>query len=105
MIPPAAPTNFAFLREHDEQLLRLGLLAEKYFPDDPNTSLLKLRQFAELLAQLTAAHCAQFASPEESQYELVRRLQDGGYLPREVAQLFGEVRRTGNSANHALADD
>jgi type I restriction enzyme R subunit len=31
------------------------MLAEKYFPDDPNTCLLKLRQFAELLAQLLAA--------------------------------------------------
>lgn len=36
-------TNFAQLAEHDEQLLRLGLLAERYFPEDPNTSLLKLR--------------------------------------------------------------
>ena len=31
------PTNFAHLQEHDDQLLRLGLLAEKYFTDDPNT--------------------------------------------------------------------
>ena len=41
-------TNFAQLQEHDEQLLRLGMLAERYFPDDPNTCLLKLRQFAEV---------------------------------------------------------
>ena len=105
MIAPPQPTNFGQLRAHDEQLLRLGLLAEKYFPEDPNTSLLKLRQFAELLAQLTASRLGQFTSTEESQYDLLRRLQDGGYLPREVAQLFGEVRRTGNAANHALADD
>jgi type I restriction enzyme R subunit len=43
-------TNFRHLQKHDEQLLRLGLLAEKYFADDPNTCLLKLRQLAELLA-------------------------------------------------------
>ena len=24
--------NFAHLREHDEQLLRLGMLAQRYFP-------------------------------------------------------------------------
>jgi type I restriction enzyme, R subunit len=48
-------TNFAFLREHDEQLLRLGMLTERYFSNDPNTCLLKLRQFAETLAQLLAA--------------------------------------------------
>jgi type I restriction enzyme R subunit len=32
-------SNFAVLQVHDEQFLRLGLLAERYFPDDPNTCL------------------------------------------------------------------
>jgi type I restriction enzyme R subunit len=104
MIPSPSP-NFAFLQQHDEQLLRLGMLAEKYFPDDPNTALLKLRQFAELLAQLTASRAGQFTSPDEPQFELIRRLQDAGVLPREVAQLFSEVRRAGNAANHSLAGD
>lgn len=98
-------TNFAHLEQHDEQLLRLGMLAEKYFAEDPNTSLLKLRQLAELLAQLIAARTGQLVAPEETQYELLRRLQDSGIVPREVAQLFGEVRRTGNAANHALEGD
>ena len=44
--------NFRFLEPHDVQLVRLGALAERYFPDDPNTCLIKLRQFAELLTQL-----------------------------------------------------
>lgn len=103
----AAPvrTNFAHLAEHDEQLLRLGLLAERYFPDDPNTCLLKLRQLGELLAQLLAARVGLFVSPEESQYDLLRRLQDANVLPRDVAQLFGEVRRAGNAASHGLAED
>jgi type I restriction enzyme R subunit len=39
---PQVRSNFAILRSHDEQLLRLGLLAERYFPDDPNTPLVKL---------------------------------------------------------------
>jgi type I restriction enzyme, R subunit len=99
------PTNFAHLREHDEQLLRLGMLAEKYFAEDPNTCLLKLRQFAELLAQLLASQVGLFVSAQEAQYELLRRLQDQGLLPREVAQLFGEIRRSGNDASHALTCD
>jgi hypothetical protein len=33
-------TNFAHLHQHDEQLVRLGMLAERYFTDDPNTALL-----------------------------------------------------------------
>src|SRR5262245_2731289 len=103
--PRLLTSNFAHLQEHDEQLLRLGMLAERYFPDDPNTSLLKLRQLAELLAQLVATRVGLYQSPEESQYDLLRRLQDQGILPREVAQLFGEVRRAGNAASHAMASD
>jgi len=98
-------SNFSVLGEHDEQLLRLGMLAERYFADDPNTCLLKLRQLAEVLAQMLAARSGLYVSPEESQYELLRRLQDGGVLPREIYQVFGEVRRAGNAASHALSGD
>lgn len=98
-------TNFAHLQQHDEQLLRLGMLAEKYFAEDPNTCLLKTRQLSELLAKLVAAKTGQLVAPEETQYELLRRLQDSSILPREIAQLFGEVRRTGNAASHALEGD
>src|SRR5262245_44815174 len=103
--PRLLTSNFAHLQEHDEQLLRLGMLAERYFPDDPNTSLLKLRQLAELLAQLVATKVGLYQTPEESQYDLLRRLQDHGILPREIAQLFGDVRRAGNAASHTMMGD
>jgi len=77
----------------------------RYFPADPNTSLLKLRQLTELLAQHVATRIGLYGSADEPQYELVRRLQDQGILSREIAQLFGEVRRAGNAASHALAGD
>jgi len=64
--PPRLTSNFVHLREHDEQLLRLGMLAERYFPEDPNTSLLKLRQLTELLTQLVATKVGLYQSPEES---------------------------------------
>ncbi|MBL8815202.1 MAG: type I restriction-modification system endonuclease [Planctomyces sp.] len=98
-------SNFAQFAEQDQQLLRLGLLAERYFPDDPNTSLLKLRQLAELLAQQVAAYLGIYGSSEEPQFELIRRLQDHGIFSREIAQLFGEVRRAGNAASHAMVGD
>jgi type I restriction enzyme R subunit len=98
-------SNFSHLAEHDPQLPRLGLLAEKYFAADPNTCLLKLRQLAELLAQLLASRVGLFESAEETQFDLLRRLQDQGILPREVAQLFNEVRRAGNAASHAFSGD
>jgi type I restriction enzyme, R subunit len=103
--PKLPPTNFSHLQEHDEQLLRLGMLAEKYFAEDPNTCLLKLRQLTELMAQLVASKVGLYVSPEESQVHLIRRLEDHGILPREIAQLFNEIRRTGNAANHELIGD
>lgn len=36
--------NFLHLRGYDEQLFRLAVLAERYFPEDPHTTLLKLRR-------------------------------------------------------------
>ena len=98
-------SNFGHLKAHDEQLVRLGLLAERYFADDPNTCLLKLRQLAEALAQLAASRIGVFTGPEEKQADLLRRLQDHGILPREVSNLFHEVRKAGNDANHKLAGD
>jgi hypothetical protein len=61
----AALTNFAFLAEHDSQLVRFGMLAERYFPEDPNTCLIKLRQLTELPAQLVASRTGLFVSAEE----------------------------------------
>ncbi len=81
------------------------MLAERYFAEDPNTCLLKLRQLTELLAQVVAANTGLFLRPDEAQYDLLGRLRDQRILPHEVHQLFGEVRRTGNAANHALAGD
>ena len=106
MTKNSPPTNFAHLQACDEQLARLGALAEKYFADDPNTSLIKMRQFGELLARHTAAQMGLLeADKEESQYELVRRLRDEGILSQEIYQLFGEIRRAGNAASHAILGD
>jgi type I restriction enzyme R subunit len=101
----APASNFSFLKSHDEQLVRLGRLAEQYFPEDPNTCLLKLRQLAELLAQLTATRVGSYVSADERQFELLQRLERQGILTREVGQLFFEVRKAGNDANHALHGD
>lgn len=101
----AKSSNFSHLSAHDEQLVRLGLLAERYFAEDPNTCLLKLRQLTELLAQLIASRIGLFVSPEEKQVDLLRRLQDHGIVPREVGSLFAEVRKAGNAANHRLVGD
>lgn len=92
--------NFQFLRSHDVQLVRLGALAERYFQDDPSTCLTKLRQFAELLAQLTAARTGLFISTDEAQADLLRRLKLERVISPQVADLFHQIRIVGNRATH-----
>jgi hypothetical protein len=48
-------SNFDFLSEHGPMLLDLAIAAERAFSFDPNTSLMKLRQLGEALAQHMAA--------------------------------------------------
>ena len=67
--------NFGFMRSYKRQIDRLGALAERYFRDDPNTCLIKLRQFSELLAQQIAARVGLYSTPDEPQVDLLRRLR------------------------------
>ena len=97
--------NFQFLGQYDAQLVRLGALAESYFRPDPNTCLIKLRQFAELLAQQFASRVGLFTTADEPFADLLRRLKVNDSLPREAGDLFHQLRITGNQAAHAHRDD
>lgn len=97
--------NFGFLAEHDEPLFRHAALAERYFPDDPNTSLIKVRQYAELLAQMVAASTARYETDDETFVDLLRRLSIDRAIPRQVVDLFHQLRKAGNAAAHEGAGD
>lgn len=96
---PSSP-NFNFLEKHDPLLVSLGALAERYFVDDPTTSVIKLRQFAETLAQHTAAHLGLPQVAGEQQIDLLQRLRTARALTPEVHELFTVIRRAGNDAVH-----
>ena len=91
--------NFSFLASHEPELVVLGTFAERYYADDPNTCSIKLRQYAELLAQLTAAHERQSVYPGQSQNDLLRQLRRTG-LSSRVMDLFHWLRKDGNDAVH-----
>jgi type I restriction enzyme R subunit len=61
-----ASPNFAFLMHYDEVLVRHAALAERYIFDDPNSALIKLRQFGELLAKHAAAYTGVAVEEHES---------------------------------------
>jgi len=98
-------TNFSFLEPHGAQLYRLAALAEHYFPTDANTCILKLRQFAELLAQDVAARAGLYTTTEEPFTELLGRLSRSAYAPRRAVDLFHYLRKAGNAAAHEGKDD
>lgn len=92
--------NFSFLAVHDDLLVRLAGQAERYFSDDPNTSLLKLRQFGEALAQQAAALSGVYTSVDDRQMDVLNALRSDGVLPPRVCELFHSLRRIGNRAVH-----
>lgn len=95
-----ASPNFGFLADQEPRLVALGALAERYFPEDPSTALFKVRQFAELLAKLVAAHHRAYEGERETFEEILRRLSFERLLPPEVAQVFHQLRKLGNVAAH-----
>src|SRR5215813_9445277 len=95
-----ARSNFAFLSVHNAQFVQLGLLAERYFQDDPCTAIIKLRQFAELLSKTIAAHQAAYVGDRETFEETLRRLSYDRIIPKEVADVFHALRKAGNRAVH-----
>jgi type I restriction enzyme R subunit len=96
--------NFDHLKEISPELHRLGLLAERFFAEDANTSLIKSRQFGEYMAKEIAALSGVYdPATRETTHDLLRRLATQQILPREVADIFHAVRKSGNEATHSLA--
>ncbi|GEO85793.1 MULTISPECIES: type I restriction-modification system endonuclease [Alphaproteobacteria] len=96
--------NFDHLQEISPELHRLGTLAERFFADDANTSLIKSRQFGEHMVKEIAALSGVYdATARETTNDLLRRLATQQVLPREVADIFHAVRKSGNDATHNLA--
>jgi type I restriction enzyme R subunit len=65
--------NFGFLKPHGPQLYRLAVWGESYFRTDPNTTLIKMRQFAELLSKEVAARSGLLSSPDSAFNEVLGR--------------------------------
>jgi type I restriction enzyme, R subunit len=99
-VPSVPASNFSFLAAHDPQLARLGFDAERFFARHPDVALLRLRQLGERLAQRTAALGGVYFLVNDSQLDLLRRLEDRRVVPPEAAKLFHGLRRAGNEAAH-----
>lgn len=97
--------NFSFLEAYDPLLLRYAALAERYVYDDPNGSLLKTRQFAELLAQHAAGAVGHDVDGEDRFLDVLRLLRRERVTTRKVEDWFHAIRKAGNRAAHNHEDD
>ncbi|AJF67078.1 DEAD/DEAH box helicase family protein [Streptomyces vietnamensis] len=96
--------NFGFLLPHTPLLVAYGAAAESYVFSDPNTSLIKSRQFGETLAA-DLVRRARIRNAGTTQFERLKALDTEGYLHGNVGAAFHEVRAFGNDANHGDHDN
>ena len=97
--------NFSFMAEYDETLYKCAVQAERFIFEDPNTTLYKLRQFGELLAQNIAARTGIEILPEDNAYKTIQKLEDNGVLTPKATQILHSIRKTGNQAVHEMKGD
>lgn len=93
-------SNFAFLSEYDPLFLQLAQSAERAFSADPNTTLIKLRQFAEAIAQEVAARAGVIFDEQTTQADLLYKLNRELSFEPQVRELFHILRIEGNKATH-----
>lgn len=96
-------SNFLFLKEIDNQLYTIALAAERNYPSDPNTTMAKLRIFAETIAK-KLAHALKF-DQKETQIEIVRELARVPGIKDDIIQVFHVLRKVGNKAVHDYHND
>jgi len=96
----AEESNFSFLLEHDPIFFQLASVAEKMFKSDPNTTLVKVRQLAEALAQEMASKLGIESYEYQGQYELIDLLEKKLSFSYKVKNLFHALRKEGNRAVH-----
>ena len=92
--------NFEFLRPHWEDLANLGAHAEEYAFSDPQSSLIKLRCFAEKLVGVVYASYQIPCYPNE---KFMDRLENHGFtsmVDQAIVDKLHAIRKVGNRAAH-----
>ncbi|CAM4045849.1 type I restriction-modification system endonuclease [Psychrobacter arenosus] len=95
-------SNFDFMAEHDPIFLELATNAERVFKSDPNTSLIKMRQLGEALAQDLATRNNIAFDRNIKQVDLINRLNYELRLDKNLITEFHSLREEGNKAVHSF---
>ncbi|WP_086479308.1 type I restriction-modification system endonuclease [Oceanospirillum sanctuarii] len=92
--------NFGFLQQHDPLFLELAEAAERVFVSDPNTTLIKLRQLGEAMAQHLALLADISFDEKTTQIDLLNKVSRELQLDPAVREMFHILRIEGNKATH-----
>ncbi|OWZ84291.1 type I restriction-modification system endonuclease [Natranaerobius trueperi] len=93
-------SNFDFLTGDWSILSELGEIAEKNLHTDPNTTIIKLRMFAETLVKFIFA-VENLEEPEDQkQVSRLAILKKEDLLTDDLLDLFHTIRKIGNKAAH-----
>ncbi len=98
--PVVWKSNFSFLKAYDPVFFQLVSTAEEFYRIDPNTTLVKIRQFAEAIAKDIASKLNIPSYEYSNQSELIRILTHRLKLDYVVKELFHTIRKRGNEAVH-----
>ncbi len=95
-------SNFSYLSPDWPVLNELGELAERNLYIDPNTSLIKLRMFAEALVKYLMAYEGIEDPVGGTQISRISALSNNGVIPDRLLPLFHSLRKVGNKATHEV---
>lgn len=93
-------SNFEFLKAHGVWFYNLAASAERNFSSDPNTTLIKMRQLGEAIAQNIAARVGVEYGNDIKQVDLLRDIDYSLRLDENVRDAFHTLRKLGNTATH-----
>lgn len=92
--------NFHFLSNKWDILANLGLTAERNVLIDPNTTLMKLRVFAETLTKFVLAYEEIKEAYDTNQIDRIQTLKREDFISAELEDILHTIRKIGNRAMH-----
>jgi type I restriction enzyme R subunit len=93
-------SNFHFLSNKWDILANLGETAERNVYIDPNTTLMKLRVFAETLTKYVLAYEEIKETYDTKQIDRIQVLRRDDLITRELEDILETIRKIGNKAMH-----
>ena len=98
-------SNFNFLQNDWQGLAKIGEMAEYILYKDPNTAIMKLRQFGEELIN-TMIKIENFSCDKNTlAVDKILILKRAGLIPDDIDNILHSLRKKGNKAAHGAYGD